>query len=114
MNYDTWWEEQIKDMDNEDNYYEYITNNKIYPWGVFNATANPIFKTLSWARRVATIRHIILTNGNVKKNSILFDQINNVVYFETTKGIYHKCDLERKHIKAWSIKQYCLISSPFN
>lgn len=100
MDYEIRWDEHMKDMDNEDRYHDYIKKNKIYPWGVFNATSNPIFNTLSWARRVATIRSIILTNGDVKKNSIFYDQNNNVVFFETTKGVRHKCDMERNYIKA--------------
>ena len=101
MNYEIRWDEQMKDMDSEDRYHDYIKNNKIYPRGLFNVSSNPIFNTLSWARRVTTVRHIILTNGDVKKHTIFYDPNNNVVFFETTKGVRHKCDMERKYIQAY-------------
>ena len=53
------WRAQLKDMDDEDNEFQFVMRNKIYPNGLFNLTSNPLFSIYSLARRLKAINTIL-------------------------------------------------------
>ena len=60
------WRAQLKDMDDEDNEFQVVMRNKIYPNGLFNLTSNPLFSIYSLTRKLKAINTILSSERNVK------------------------------------------------
>ena len=92
------WRAQLKDMDDEDNEFQFVMRNKIYPNGLFNLTSNPLFNIHSLTRKLKAINTILSSERNVKKKGIYYDMLHHVVYFESKYNLYHKADLNTKQV----------------
>ena len=90
------WRAQLKDMDDEDNEFQFVMRNKIYPNGLFNLTSNPFFSIYSLTRKLKAINTILSSERNVKRKGIYYDMHHHIVYFEPKYNIYHKSDLNTK------------------
>ena len=96
------WKEQIKDMDDEDRYHEFIIRHKHYPNGLFNLTSNPMFYLYSRKQRIDAINIILRTDNVIKSNSIFYDKMNDVVFFQTKHNLQHRCDIMTKQVKVYN------------
>ena len=95
------WKEQQQDMDNEDYYHEWININKVYPTFWFNLVSNSIFYIYPKERRHKAIIQMLEKNKRINKSSIIYDSINDVVFFRSIKNIIHRCDLVNHQVRIY-------------
>ena len=82
------WRAQLKDMDDEDNEFQFVMRNKIYPNGLFNLASNPLFSIYSLTRKLKAINTILS----------YYDMHHHIVYFESKYNLYHKADLNNRQV----------------
>ena len=97
------WNEQLKDMENEDTYHEHLLSNKIYPNGLFNLTSNPIFNVYNEKRRIKAIINVMEHDDRINRRSILYDRHSHIVYFLTKDNLFHKVDLHTKQVRILNV-----------
>jgi hypothetical protein len=96
------WKEQLQDMYEEDYYHEWINVHKVYPTFLFNLVSNPIFYLYPKERRTKAIIHMLEKNKRINKTSIIYDYVNDVVFFITIKNIIHRCDLVNQQVRIFN------------
>ena len=92
------WRAQLKDMDDEDNEFQFVMRNKIYPNGLFNLTSNPLFSIYSLTRKLKAINTILSSEMTVKRKSTYYDMHYRIVYFGSKYIMYHKADKNTKQV----------------
>jgi hypothetical protein len=96
-------------MDNEDSYHEWLNLHKVYPTFLFNLVSNPIFYLYPKERRNKAIIHMLEKNRRINKSSIIYDSVNDVVFFITNKNIIHRCDLVSHQVRTYKLLSILII-----
>ena len=92
------WRARLKDMDDEDNEFQFVMRNKIYLNGLFSLTSSPLSSIYSLTRKLKAINTILSSERNVKRKDIYYDMHHHIVYFQSKHNIYHKADLNTKQV----------------
>ena len=94
------WEQQIRDIEEEDDYMMHVYRNKIFPFAIYNLTDNGLFNNFSHTRKLKALKSIVDNDRDIRKKSLFYDQATNIVYFQSRYGIYHKFDIhnQRCHV----------------
>ena len=89
------------EMNDEDEYFDFIRNNMIYPYGLVNLVTNPIFYTYSPPKRVLAVRQILLATGKVNRRTIYYDTRNNIVEFTGLNKLNYIVNFNELKIKVY-------------
>ena len=94
------WQNQIRDIEEEDDYMMRVYRDKIFPFAIYNLTDNGLFNNFSHTRKLKALQSIVSNDRDIRKKSLFYDQATNIVYFQSRCGIYHKFDInnQRCHI----------------
>ena len=90
------WEQQIKDIEEEDDYMLHVYRNKIFPYAIYNLTDNGLFNNSSHSRKLKALHNLVNRDRDIRKKSLSYDETTNIIYFQSRYGIYHKFDINHK------------------
>ncbi len=95
---------QMRDMDREDELQAYLRANVTYPWGLFNLVSCPFFFAFDLDRKFGAVRNSLKTYREIKHDTIVYNCIDEVVFFWNKKNLHHRCDLRMRRVEILNLK----------